>query len=266
MNKLIADNVDSYALRTFFFEKKVLLKVANCSAFKSIQTNVEVVKFFKAIIQTKDNMCVKYMINKQIFETILDIFLTNKTKGNLLHSCILNLFEMLTPAEPQQGLIAVIDLDRGAGAPRTEGGYVQPNLLNKLYQKLNENKYVKRVFFNKKYEDGFRKFNRHLRQVLDIQYSEIDSKLSNDIHSNSQSQQKMSGTNMSGMQQQSIITTHNKNPLQQKTERDYENELDDRCFPDIQQSVNPYDNNEHYQPQQPHESRSPLSPHSGESP
>mmetsp|Transcript_29528 Transcript_29528/g.39286 ORF Transcript_29528/g.39286 Transcript_29528/m.39286 type:complete len:88 (-) Transcript_29528:2793-3056(-) len=50
MNKLIADNVDSYALRTFFFGDKVLLKVANCSSFNSIQTNVEVVKFFKAII------------------------------------------------------------------------------------------------------------------------------------------------------------------------------------------------------------------------
>ena len=31
MNKLIADNVDSYALRTFFFNEKVLLKVAHCS-------------------------------------------------------------------------------------------------------------------------------------------------------------------------------------------------------------------------------------------
>lgn len=99
MNKLIADNVDSYALRTFFFEKKVLLKVANCSLFKSIQTNVEIVKFFKVIIQTKDNPSVKYMINKEIFDTILEIFLNNKSKGNLLHSCILNLFEMLTPAE-----------------------------------------------------------------------------------------------------------------------------------------------------------------------
>ena len=81
-------------------------------------------KFFKAIIQTKDNISVKYMINKQIFETILEIFLTNKTKGNLLHSCILNLFEMLTPAEPMQNSMLVIDLDRGGGPPRTEGGYV----------------------------------------------------------------------------------------------------------------------------------------------
>jgi len=78
---------------------KVLLKVANCHAFKSIQTNVEIIKFFKAIVQTKDTMSVNFMIKKQIFETILEIFISNKTKGNLLHSCILNLFEMLTPAE-----------------------------------------------------------------------------------------------------------------------------------------------------------------------
>lgn len=39
------------------------------------------------------------MINKQVFDTILEIFLNNKKKGNLLHSCILNLFEMLTPQD-----------------------------------------------------------------------------------------------------------------------------------------------------------------------
>jgi hypothetical protein len=60
---------------------------------------VEIIKFFKAIIQTKDTMSVNFMIKKQVFETILEIFISNKTKGNLLHSCILNLFEMLTPAE-----------------------------------------------------------------------------------------------------------------------------------------------------------------------
>lgn len=97
MNKLIADNVDSYALRSFFFNHQVLLKVANCSSHNSIQTNVEVVKFFKAIIMSKDNISFKFMINKQIFDKILEMFLNNKTKGNLLHSCILNLFEMLTP-------------------------------------------------------------------------------------------------------------------------------------------------------------------------
>jgi len=97
LNKLIVDNVDSYQLRHFFINNKVLMKVADCSNYNSIQTNVEVVKFFKAIVQTKDTMSINYMIKKSIFEKILDIFLSNKRKGNLLHSCILSLFEMLTP-------------------------------------------------------------------------------------------------------------------------------------------------------------------------
>ena len=80
-------------------QEKVLLKVAENLNCKSIQTHVEVIKFFKAIIQTKDTISVKFMIKKQIFDKILELFLSNKTKGNLLHSCILNLFEMLTPAE-----------------------------------------------------------------------------------------------------------------------------------------------------------------------
>ena len=99
----------------------------------------------------------------------------------MLHSCILNLFEMLTPAEAQPNSasgnsILVMGLDNGYGAPKTEGGYVQLNVLNKLYSRLNDNGYVKKVFLNKKYEDGFRKFNRHLRQVLDLHMSEQDSK------------------------------------------------------------------------------------------
>jgi len=172
LNKLIVDNVDSFQLRQFFMTNKVLMKVADCSLFKSNQTNVEVVKFFKAIIQAKDSISVSYMIKKQIFETILEIFLQNKTKGNMLHSCILNLFEMLTPAEAVStaaGTSSIfLGLDNCYGAPKTEGGYVQLNLLNKLYQRLYDNGYVKRVFLHKLYEGDFRKFNRYLRQVLDI--------------------------------------------------------------------------------------------------
>ena len=163
------------------------MKVAECNYYKSIQTNVEIIKFFKAIISMKDTMSVKYMIQKGIFDTILEIFLNNKQKYNLLHSCILNLFEMLTPAETQPSAagnaasMLVLGLDNGyGGGPKIEGGYVQLNLLNKLYQKLHDNGYVKRVFFNKKYEEGFRKFNRSLRQVLDLHPSENTSKRSSD--------------------------------------------------------------------------------------
>lgn len=141
LNKLITDNVDSYGLRHFFINNKVLIKVANCHTYKSIQTNVEIIKFFKAIIQSKDTMSVSFMIKKSIFETILEMFLANKTKGNLLHSCILNLFDMLTPAEVSvnsaggtTSMIGVMGLDSGYGSvPKTEGGFVQFNLLQKLY-------------------------------------------------------------------------------------------------------------------------------------
>ena len=74
-------------------------------------------------------MSINQMIKKQIFETILEIFLRNRTKGNLLHSCILNLFDMLTPVEPSNSAsgnnsMLVMNLDNGYGAPKTEGGYV----------------------------------------------------------------------------------------------------------------------------------------------
>ena len=110
-------------------QNKVLIKVAACARFNSIQTNVEIIKFFKAIIQSKDTMSINQMIKKQIFETILEIFLRNRTKGNLLHSCILNLFDMLTPVEPSNSAsgnnsMLVMNLDNGYGAPKTEGGYV----------------------------------------------------------------------------------------------------------------------------------------------
>ena len=36
LNKLIVDNVDSFQLRSFFMSNKVLMKVADCSLYKSI--------------------------------------------------------------------------------------------------------------------------------------------------------------------------------------------------------------------------------------
>ena len=74
-------------------------KVAACQRFNSSQINVEIIKFFKAIIMVKDNTAIMYMIKKDLFVRILEIFLNNKVKGNLLHSCILNLFEMMIPQD-----------------------------------------------------------------------------------------------------------------------------------------------------------------------
>lgn len=55
-----------------------------------------VVKFYKAIIKAKDEAFVMYIIKKNLLKTIVDIYLDNVNKGNLLHSAILELFDYLT--------------------------------------------------------------------------------------------------------------------------------------------------------------------------
>lgn len=52
-------------------------------------------------------------------------------------------------------------------------------MLNKLYNYLYEKGFAKSVFFSKEYEEGFKKFNRHMRAALDI-HSEKDSKAVSD--------------------------------------------------------------------------------------
>jgi hypothetical protein len=74
----------------------VLEKVANLTRFHSKVLSIGIIKFFKAVIKAKDEAFVMYMIKKNLLKTIVDIFLDNENKGNLLHSCILELFDYLT--------------------------------------------------------------------------------------------------------------------------------------------------------------------------
>lgn len=55
-----------------------------------------VVKFYKAVIKAKDEAFVQYLIKKNLLKTVVDIFVENQNKGNLLHSSILELFDYLT--------------------------------------------------------------------------------------------------------------------------------------------------------------------------
>ena len=124
-----------------------------------------------------------------------------------------------------------------------EGGYVQTNLLNKLYHRLHENGYVKRVFLNKNYEEGFRKFNRSLRQVLDIHQSEHDSKQASDRDARSNSHSRHNhhgGEQMSNNRRVKPWNSRDspfdhdvKDPmdLEDKEEDAYIQEIDDYCFP-----------------------------------
>jgi len=125
---------------------------------------VEIIKFFKAIILAKDTQCILYMIKKDLFDQIIQIFLQNENKGNLLHSCILNLFDMLTPADCQGnsggGILGQSALMNNSGYGNTG---LSSQLLNKLYNRLVERNHAKDVFFDSKYERDFRKFNKYLK-------------------------------------------------------------------------------------------------------
>jgi hypothetical protein len=55
-----------------------------------------IIKFYKAIIKAKDEAFVMYLLKKNLLKTIIDIFIENPNKGNLLNSCILELFDYLS--------------------------------------------------------------------------------------------------------------------------------------------------------------------------
>jgi protein phosphatase-4 regulatory subunit 3 len=64
--------------------------------YQSRLLNLWIVKFYKAIIRVKDEAFVSYLTKKNLLKTIADIFIENPNKGNLLHSCILELFDYLS--------------------------------------------------------------------------------------------------------------------------------------------------------------------------
>jgi protein phosphatase-4 regulatory subunit 3 len=64
--------------------------------FNSKLLDLGIVKFYKAVIRAKDEAFVMYLIKKNLLKSIVDIFIENQNKGNLLHSSILELFDYLT--------------------------------------------------------------------------------------------------------------------------------------------------------------------------
>lgn len=112
--------------------------MAALQRYCSAQTNVEIVKFFKAVINSKDTISVSYIIKKDLFDKIMQIMDQNTNKNNLLHSCILSLFDIL---------------------PHTLKNETFHLLLAKFIAKGYEKKY----FFDRIYERDFRRFNCYLR-------------------------------------------------------------------------------------------------------
>ena len=65
--------------------------------------SIWIVKFFKTVIKCKDEAFVLYLTKKNLLKTIVDLFLENPNKGNMLHSTILELFDYLSK-EPNKKL------------------------------------------------------------------------------------------------------------------------------------------------------------------
>lgn len=86
----------AFRFRIFAVQQEVIEKVSRLRRFESKLLNLWIVKFFKAIIKVKDEAFVMYLIKKNLLDTIVQIFITNPNKGNLLHSAILELFDYLT--------------------------------------------------------------------------------------------------------------------------------------------------------------------------
>jgi protein phosphatase-4 regulatory subunit 3 len=76
-------------------QQEVIEKISKLKRFNNKLLNLWIVKFYKAIIKAKDDAFVMYLIKKNLLATIVQIFIDNDKKGNLLHSAVLELFEYL---------------------------------------------------------------------------------------------------------------------------------------------------------------------------
>ena len=86
----------SFRFRIFVVQSEVIEKVSSLAKLKSKVTNLWIVKFYKAIVKAKDDSFNMYLTKKKLLKTIVDIFLENPNKQNVLHSCVLELFDFLT--------------------------------------------------------------------------------------------------------------------------------------------------------------------------
>jgi hypothetical protein len=86
----------TFRFRIFAVNNELIEKISKLNRYKSKLLNLWIVKFFKAILRGKDEIFYQYLTKKNLFKTIVDIFIENPNKTNLIHSSILELFDYLT--------------------------------------------------------------------------------------------------------------------------------------------------------------------------
>ena len=57
--------------------------------------NMWIIKFYKAIIRVKDEIYGMYLTRKGLLKHIIEIFIENNNKDNMIHSVVLELFDYL---------------------------------------------------------------------------------------------------------------------------------------------------------------------------
>lgn len=78
--------------------------------FNSKIINLFIVKFYKCIIKSKDEVYSIYLTKKNLFTPLIDIFIENPNKSNLLHSSILELFDYLTKEYNKKVVVYLVSL------------------------------------------------------------------------------------------------------------------------------------------------------------
>ncbi|CDW88124.1 UNKNOWN [Stylonychia lemnae] len=86
----------AFRFRIFAVQAEVIEKISRLTRFRSKLLNLWIIKFYKALIKVKDDAFVMYLMKKTLLKTVVDIFLENPNKSNMLHSTILELFDYLT--------------------------------------------------------------------------------------------------------------------------------------------------------------------------
>lgn len=75
LTKIVVDILSyPHNVRSYFIRQKVFQKVVNLGRFKSRFTNVEIVKFVKAIMTSKDKVTILYFIKHCMFDKVIRIF------------------------------------------------------------------------------------------------------------------------------------------------------------------------------------------------
>ena len=85
----------SYRIKYFILRNNILHKVLKLAAQRDKCLVLAAVRFFRQCIGLKDEFYNRYIIKNKCFEPVVVQLLKNRTRDNLLHSAILELFEFI---------------------------------------------------------------------------------------------------------------------------------------------------------------------------